>query len=768
MTDIRKVAVFGSGVMGAGIAAQIANAGVPVKLFDISKAIAAAAIERLLTTDPAPLMHKRNAALITPFGIDGDMAEIADCDWIVEVIIERLDLKRALYKKIERARKPGTIVSSNTSTIRLAALTKGMPQTFTSDFLISHFFNPPRYLRLLEIVAGRETRAEAIAAIEHFADHRLGKTPIRCNDTPGFIANRLGIYWMQCAVVNAMDEGLTVEEADAVLGAPIGAPKTGIFGLLDLVGIDLMPHVLGSLAGALAKDDPFHAVSREPTLIKDMIAKGYTGRKGKGGFYRLNRDGGGKVKEAIDFKSGAYRASQKAKLESTIKSKSGGLRSLFEHPDKGGRYAWWVMSRLLSYAAQLVPEIAGDIVAVDGAMRLGYNWKYGPFEMIDKIGADWFAARLRAEGVAVPPLLRLAEGRGFYRTEKGQLQYLTITGDYRDVVRPEGVVLLADIKRRQAPLARNRSASLWDVGDGVICLEFHSKMNTLNPLILMMIGKAMRLIPGRYKGLVIHNEASNFSVGANIGLLLIAMRLHAWFAVNVLVRQGQKVFTRLKYAPFPVVAAPSGLALGGGCEVLLHSSAVQAHAETYVGLVETGVGLVPAWGGCKEMLLRRIAVKKPPFGPMPPVIKSFETIAMASVAKSADEAKDLMFLRQSDGITMNRDRLLADAKARVLALAPSYKPPESPRFALPGRTAKAALSLALDGFRKQGKATPHDAVVGGQLATVLSGGGTDMTRLLGEDDVMNLERRAFLALTRTKASMARVAQMIAIGKPLRN
>ncbi len=775
MIEIRKVAVFGAGVMGAGIAAQIANAGVPVRLFDIApgdgrdrRAIATAAIARLLTTDPAPLMHRKNAALIAPHCIDDDMAEIADCDWIVEAIVERPDAKRALYKKIERARKPGSIVSSNTSTIPLATLVQGLPASFARDFLITHFFNPPRYLRLLEIVTGPKTRAAAIAAIEQFADLRLGKTPIRCKDTPGFIANRLGIYWMQCAVARAMDEGLTVEEADAVMGAPIGAPNTGVFGLLDMVGIDLMPHVLASLSATLAKDDAFHAINREPTLIKDMIAKGLTGRKGKGGFYRLNPDKTEKVKEAIDLATGAYRASRKPNLESVAKAKSGGLRALFEHPDKGGRYGWWVMSRLLAYAAELVPEIADDIVSVDAAMRLGYNWKYGPFEMIDRLGVDWFAEHLRADGLPVPALLQVANGRSFYRTEAGRLQYLTVTGDYRDVVRPEGVVLLSDIKRRSAPIARNRSASLWDVGDGVVCLEFHSKMNSLNPLTLMMIDKAIRLIPGRYNGLIIHNEGSNFSVGANIGLLLIAARLRAWFAVGTLVRHGQKVFTRLKYAPFPVVAAPSGMALGGGCEVLLHSSAVQAHAETYVGLVETGVGLVPAWGGCKEMLLRRIAVKKPPFGPMPPVIKTFETIAMANVAKSAAEAKDLMFLREADGITMNRDRLLADAKAKVLALAPSYAPPAEPRFSLPGATAKAALSLALEGFRKLGKATPHDAVVGGHLAEVLSGGGTDMTQSLGEADVLALERGAFLTLARSKASIARVAHMIGTGKPLRN
>jgi len=845
MSEIRKAAVFGAGVMGAGIAAQIANAGVPVRLYDVAtidgrerSAIAAGAIQRLLAADPAPLMHERNAELIAPANIDDDMGAIADCDWIVEAVVERLDVKRGLYERIERARRPGSIVSSNTSTIRLASLVETLPQSFARDFLITHFFNPPRYLRLLEVAAGPLTRSDALAAVERFADLRLGKTPVRCKDTPGFIANRIGIYWMQCAVLRAMEAGLTVEEADAVLGRPVGIPKTGVFGLLDMVGIDLQPHVLASMATSLPKDDPFHAVHREPELIGRMIAEGYTGRKGKGGFYRLKPDGPGKLKESLDLASGEYRASRKAELASLGKARRGGLRALLEHPDKGGRYAWWVLSRTLSYAARLVPEIADDIVAVDAAMRLGYNWRYGPFELIDQLGTAWLTAKLRGDGLPVPPLLAKAEWRRLYRTEAGRLQHLTLDGRYRDVARPQGVLLLLDVKRRTRPVSRNSSASLWDIGDGVLCLEFHSKMNSLDPLTLWMVEKAIRLVPGRYRALVIYNEGRNFSIGANIGLLRVAMKLRAWFLVRALVRRGQRAYQRLKYAPFPVVGAPSGMALGGGCEILLHCDAVQASAETYAGLVETAVGIVPAWGGCKELLtrwytekkrpggpmppvaaafeiparhpahallaeqgitaeegqivlrrvlgrdgrgrafvndqpvsvglLRSLGDKEPPFGPMPPVIKTFETIGMATVARSAEQAKELLFLRSGDGITMSRDRLLADAKAKALALAEDYAPPEPSRLCLPGRTAFAALSLAVDGFRRAGKATPHDVVVGRQLATVVSGGDTDMTETLGEDDLLALECRAFLALARQPASVARVAHMLETGRPLRN
>jgi len=775
MTTIKKVAVFGAGVMGAGIAAHIANAGISVVLIDITaedednrSAIAEGAVKRLLRTDPSPLMHKRNAKLISVGNIDDDMEMIADCDWIIEAIIERLDLKQSLYTKIEEVRKAGSVVSSNTSTIPLSQLTAGLPGRFQADFLVTHFFNPPRYLRLLEVVGGQSTRVEAVEMVKAFADAKLGKTIVVCKDTPGFIANRLGIYWLQCAVVHAMNSGVPIEEADAALGRPAGIPKTGVFGLLDMVGLDLMPHVLSGMADTLPADDPFHEVYQEPELIKKMIADGYTGRKGKGGFYRLKPDTPGKVKEAVDLAAGDYHAAVKPKLKSVIAAKKGGLRALVEHGDRGGRYAWWVLSRVLSYAAQLVPEIADDIVAVDEAMRLGYNWKFGPFELIDQLGTGWFKERLEQEGLGVPKFLSLADGRPFYRTREGQLQHLGINGDYHDVVRADGVLLLADIKRRVQPVSKNLSASLWDIGDGVLCLEFHSKMNSLNPFILSMIRKAIKRVPEGYRALVVYNEGSNFSVGANIGLLLVAMKLRAWFAVNFLIRSGQDVYCELKYAPFPVVGAPSGMALGGGCEILLHCDAVQAHAETYTGLVEVGVGIIPGWGGCKEMLQRWFVNPNRRQGPMPPVIKVFETLAMAVVAKSAAEAQDLLILRPNDGISMNRNRLLADAKAKALKLAENYTPPEKFEISLPGRTAKAAMSLAIDGFRMSGKATPHDVIVGNALAEVLSGGETDITENLSEGDLLGLERNIFVKLARNPASQDRVQHMLKTGKPLRN
>lgn len=774
MSSIKKVAVIGSGVMGSGIAAQVANAGIPVILLDIvgsdsdRSAVATAAVQRMLKTSPAPLMHPRNAKRIQPGNIDDHLEWVSDCDLIIEVVLENLDIKQALYEKLEAHRKPGSIVTSNTSTIPLQHLIQGRSEDFQKHFAVTHFFNPPRYMRLLELVGGPDTDQGTIATLRDFGDRALGKAVVDCKDTPGFIANRIGILWMGVAVRFAFEDGITVEEADAVMGKPVGIPKTGIFGLLDLVGIDLQPHVEQSMLSLLPANDMYREVHRPSPFIEKMIADGLTGRKGKGGFYRLNRSGGQKTKESLDLKTGEYRAVEKATLESVSAARAG-LRALVEHPDKGGRYAWRVLAHTLSYAASLIPEIADNISAVDEAMKNGYAWKWGPFELIDKLGAKWFADKLAAEGLAVPAILEAVGEGSFYRTHEGRLQQFSTDGDYRDIVRPEGVLLLADIKRASTPIASNGSASLWDIGDQVLCLEFHAKMNAIDEGIMAMAAKALKIIPEQgYRALVIHNEAANFSVGANVGMALFAANIAAWPKITESVKQGQEVYKKLKFAPFPVVGAPSGMALGGGCEILLHCDALEAHAETYMGLVEVGVGLVPAWGGCKEMLIRWSEDKKHPKGPMPAVTKVFETVATATVAKSADEARALRFLRDADGIVMNRDRLLASAKARALAMAENYVPPEPREMHLPGPSGEAAMTLVLNDFHRAGKATAHDVTVGKKLAHVLAGGKTDPTETLAEDKILNLERNAIVSLLRTSPTLDRIEHMLETGKPLRN
>lgn len=773
MGEIRKVAVIGAGVMGAGIAAHVANAGVPVVLLDIvppgadnRNVIAEGAVAKMLKADPAPFMGKAAAKLVTTGNIDDHLDLLKDCDWIVEAVIERLDIKQSLYAKLESVRKAGSVVSSNTSTIPLATLVEGMPDSFARDFVITHFFNPPRYMRLLEVVGGERSRPEALDAVSRFADLSLGKSVVRCKDRPGFIANRLGVYWLQAAVVEAIDMALDIEDVDAIIGKPMGIPKTGVFGLLDLVGLDLMPHVNASLAAALPKDDPFHALNRPVPVVDRLIAEGYTGRKGKGGFYRINREAG-KRKEAVDLASGLFRPARKADVEA-ISEAGRKLTRLFDHPSTHGTYAWKVMGATLTYAAALVGDAADEIDAIDEAMRLGYNWKYGPFELIDRLGADWLIARLRNDGQAVPPILEKAAGRTFYRVEGGRRQVLGLDGQYRDLVRPDGVLLLEDIKLASAPVLKNGSAALWDIGDGVACFEFTSKMNSLDPDILGLLGQSIRRVRKDFKALVIYNEGSNFSVGANLGLALFAANIAAWTEIANLIEQGQQTYKALKYAPFPVVGAPSGMALGGGCEILLHCAAVQAHAETYMGLVEVGVGLIPGWGGCKEMLHRWASLGRLPKGPMPAVGKVFETVSTATVAKSAAEAKELLFLRQGDGVTMNRYRLLADAKARALSMVEGYAPPEAPAYVLPGPSGKVAMDMAVSGFRRLGKATAHDEVVSGVLAEVLSGGQTDVIQTLAEDDILELERAAFMRLVRHPGTLARIEHMLMTGKPLRN
>ncbi|KTW02499.1 3-hydroxyacyl-CoA dehydrogenase/enoyl-CoA hydratase family protein [Sphingomonas sanguinis] len=771
---INKVCVIGAGVMGAGIAAQVANAGVPVLLLDIvpkdgadRDAVAKGAVAKMLKTEPAPFMSPAAAKLVETGNIEDHLDRVAECDWIVEAVVERLDIKQALYAKLETLKRPGTAVSSNTSTIPLGHLVEGRSEQFKNDFLITHFFNPPRYMRLIEIVTSEHTDAGVAAKVAQFVDHRMGKRIVRAKDTPGFIANRIGTYWLAVAINAAMDQGLTLEEADQIGGRPMGVPKTGIFGLIDLVGIDLMPLLAKSLSSTLPEGDAYFDTIRPLPLVDKMIAEGFTGRKGKGGFYRLDRKPDGtKAKQAIDLKTGEYRAEKKPERLPGRAEKD--LAALVATPGKVGDYAWAILGPVLSYAAGLVGEAADDIVAIDDAMKLGYNWKFGPFELIDRMGPGKLAERLRAEGKPVPALLETAGDRPFYRVVDGKRQYLTLGGDYADVVRAEGVLLLEDIKLRSEPLLKNGSASAWDVGDGVVAFEFTGKMNALDEQVLSLLQKTIALVKSQYKALVIYNEGSNFSAGANLGLAMFAVNIAAWGEVDKLVVAGQQAYKALKYAPFPVVAAPAGMALGGGCEILLHADAIQAHAESYIGLVETGVGLVPGWGGNGELIDRLAKSPKMPKGPMPAAMKAFETISTAQVSRSAALAKDLGYLRKDDGITMNRDRLLADAKQKALSLVEGYQPPEKPVFRLPGAAGRVAFNGAVADFAKKGVATPYDVVVAGRLANIVTGGEADIIDEVSEDQLLKLERAAFMESVKDARTQARVEHMLETGKPLRN
>ena len=775
---IKKVAVIGSGVMGSGIAAHCANAGCEVLLLDIvddessdRNIIAKNAIKYMHKSNPEMLMQRKNSKLITPGNIDDDLHKLIDCDWVIEVIIENLDIKKKLYKKLAQNIGKDTILSSNTSTIPRSELITDMTTDLSSRFLITHFFNPPRYLPLLEVVSSPEVNADVLDRFCTFADIDLGKRVTICNDSPGFIGNRLGIYFIQRAYKATIDHGLSIEQADAMLGRPIGLPKTAVFALMDLVGIDLIPHVTGSLVSHLGENDPFHKIAGVgKDTITSMIDEGYTGRKGKGGFYRLNRENGKKIKEARSLITGEYKTAKRKAGFSSAKMGKRGIAEIMDCDDKGAEFVTDVLLDSLSYAAYIVPEVSEDIYAIDGAMKVGYNWKKGPFEMMDAIGPKSMVNRLNDSNKSVPPFLALAAEKGmFYGIDSGEITRLSPNGEMVKIERNEETLTVADLKRRGKPLERNASASIWDMGDQVLLVEYHTKMNAMDPMNMEMLLNAVDMAENEgWKGVVIGNDAANFCAGANLGLALFAANLAAWKDLDDFIGLGQDTYQTLKFSEVPIVAASAGLCLGGGAEVLMHCDAIQAHSESYVGLVEVGVGIIPAWGGCKEYLGRVKEFGLVSNGPMGAVMKAFEVIGTAQVAKSADQARTMGFLGPNDRITMNRDRLLSDAKKTLIELSKDYSPPEPRTYSLPGPSGKAALELAVNDLALSGKVTPHDIVVTNALAEILTGGDTDITDILEEDDVLAMEKNAITTLAKNTDTLDRMQHMLETGKPLRN
>lgn len=775
---IKKVAVIGSGVMGSGIAAHCANAGCEVLLLDIvdddsldRSTIAKNAINYMHKSNPEMLMQRKNSKLITPGNIDDDLHKLIDCDWVIEVIIENLDIKKKLYKKIAQNIGKDTILSSNTSTIPRSELITDMTTDLSSRFLITHFFNPPRYLPLLEVVSSPEVNADVLDKFCTFADIDLGKRVTICNDSPGFIGNRLGIYFIQRAYKATIDHGLSIEQADAMLGRPIGLPKTAVFALMDLVGIDLIPHVTSSLVSHLDENDPFHQIAGVgKDTISSMIDEGYTGRKGKGGFYRLNRENGKKIKEARSLITGEYKTAKRKAGFPSAKMGKRGIAEIMDCDDKGAQFVSDVLLDSLSYAAYIVPEVSEDIYAIDGAMKVGYNWKKGPFEMMDAIGPRSMVNRLKDSNKSVPPFLALAAEKGmFYGIDSGEITRLSPNGEMVIIERNEDTLTVADLKRRGKPLKRNGSASIWDMGDQVLLVEYHTKMNAMDPMNMEMLLNAVDMAENEgWKGIVIGNDAANFCAGANLGLALFAANLAAWKDLDDFIGLGQDTYQTLKFSEVPIVAASAGLCLGGGAEVLMHCDAVQAHSESYVGLVEVGVGIIPAWGGCKEYLGRVKEFGLVSNGPMGAVMKAFEVIGTAQVAKSANQARTMGFLGPNDRITMNRDRLLSDAKKTLIELSKDYSPPEPRTYSLPGPSGKAALELAVNDLALSGKVTPHDIVVTNALAEILTGGDTDITDILEEDDILAMEKNAITTLAKNTDTLDRMQHMLETGKPLRN
>lgn len=679
---IKKVAVIGSGVMGAGIAAQAANGGAEVLLLDVVPAdctedgrnqIAQGALDRFLKAgNSSGFMDPSIAVRVTVGNIEDDFQLLTDADWIIEVIVERLDIKQDLYRRIAQVRRPDAIISSNTSTIPLAKLVEGLSENFCQHFVVTHYFNPPRYMRLVEVVAGEQTLPQVVDSVSQFNDKQMGKTVIHCADRPGLIGNRLGVFWMQVALQEAISFGLTVEEADAVMKV-CGFPKTGIFGLWDLCGIDLMSSVTESLGNLLPENDDFAPYANTVNTVQGMLDKGYYGRKGQmlQGFYRQSKDGKGqRIKEVIDLDTLTYRAPQQVTL-SSAQLKTGQLTELLACDDKGGRYAWRVLSQMLHYATKLIPDVATEVNAFDQAMKLGYNWAWGPYEMIDMIGLAEFAEQLISDGVELSSFMQAAEQRPVYSYQNQQQTTLDATGLYQASSTREGILNLTDIKRQPA-IAQYSRSSVWDLGDDVWCMEFTGKVPALSSELLDQISETLERACAHKKAIVFYNGGPVFAAGADLKEFLSfienPLQLQAY------IEKGQQLFHALQIAPVATIAALSGKALGGGLELALHCQAIQAHAETYIGLVENQVGIIPGWGGCKELLLRC----SERFGSDNAIKHCFDLIQSCKVSASAMEARQSGILRDSDGISMNLDRLLFDAKQQVLSFTPNNRNQQPP------------------------------------------------------------------------------------------
>jgi 3-hydroxyacyl-CoA dehydrogenase len=775
-TRIRTVAVLGAGTMGAQIAAHFANAGVPVLLLDVTRDAARDGLARARQLKPDPFFTPNAAALVRTGGFDDDLPAIASADWILEAVVERLDVKQTLFERVDRHRAPHAIVSSNTSGIPIAAIVEGRSLSFKAHALGTHFFNPPRYLRLVELIRTPDTDPAVEKAVADFADHRLGKGVVPAKDTPNFIANRIGLYGvMQIfrAWTNASDSGYTIEEIDAITGPAIGRPKSATFRTMDLAGIDVLAHVIRNLADSLSRDDD-RAVFALPPIVEALIAKGWVGSKAAQGFYK--KEASGDI-VTLDPASMDYRPAAPARLPSldaakTVEDPGARIKALFAGNDKVGRFLRETLGPTLIYAARVAPEVAYSIDDVDRAMRWGFGWELGPFETWDAIGIQQVLDACHVTDP--PPLVRDALERGAFRPKGSGRLYEAVAAA------GPGLQLLRAAKERTAVVRRNAGASLIDLGDEVLGVEFHSKMNAIGGDTIQMLQAGVKEAAARFRALVVGNDAPNFSAGANLMLLLLEAQEGNWDEIDLMVRAFQGATMALKHADVPVVVAPAALALGGGCEVVLHADRVQAAAETYMGLVEVGVGLIPAGGGTKEMLARAMEAASTGSGqapstssgqadPLPIVQRVFETIGFGKVSTSGADALRLGYLRQVDGITMNRERLIADAKAVALARATDYVP-ALPRTAIPvaGEGLKAALELGVHLAWRAGRLTDHDALIGRTLARILSGGDRPHAGTVSEQELLDLEREAFLSLCGQQKTQERIAHTLKTGKTLRN
>lgn len=791
MGEIKKVAVLGAGVMGSGIAAHLSNAGIPSLLLDIlpkdlkedereiltaRNRFAIKGVENALKAKPTLFYHEKFKNLITTGNIEDDLHWIGEVDWVIEAVVENLDIKRSLFNRLLKYWKRGIIVTSNTSGLSIKSMLDGFPPEFKKNFFVTHFFNPVRYMKLLEIVSGAETDNEMVRRVVDFAEKKLGKGIVYAKDTPNFIANRIGVYALMKTIQIMMEEGLSVEEVDAIVGVPMGRPKSAAFRTCDIVGLDTFLHVSRNVYENLTDDDE-REVFKEPDFLKKMVEKGFLGQKTQSGFYKKE----GEEILSIDLNKLEYKKMLDVKLDS-IKATKGvdepgeRIRYLISGDDRGAKFAWKVLAHTLIYSAKRIGEIADDIVQIDNAMKWGFNWELGPFETWDAIGFISSVERMKKEGFEIPENVEklVKDGSGnFYIKDGSKKSFFDFSSlKYKEIEVPPDIIILNSLKEKGKEVHTNASCSLIDIGDGVLCLEFHSKMNAIDDDIIEMMLKAADEVEKNWEGLVIYNEGQNFSVGANLALILMSAKMKNWAMLEAMVRKFQKANMRMKYLRKPVCAAPFGLTLGGGCEISIHCPFIQGFAELYIGLVEVGVGVIPAGGGTKETLVRML--EGIPAGMkidrMPFIQRAFENIALAKVATSAEEGKTLGYLRSFDGITMNRDKLLKDAKDTVLYYASKgYKSPLPPdNLILPGKEGLALFSLGLYSWKLSNMISEHDEFIGKKLANILCGGDIPPNTPVSEDNLLDLECEAFLSLCGTEKTLARMDYMLKTGKPLRN
>jgi len=785
--QIKKAAVLGSGVMGSGIAAHLANIGIPTLLLDMvprdltdeekgnstaRNRVAQGALNKLLKQKPAPLASKKNLSLLSAGNFEDDLEKLKDVDWIIEVIVENLDIKKGLYEKIDAVRKPGTIISSNTSGISINAMSEGRSEDFQKHFLGTHFFNPPRYLKLLEVIPAETTLPEVVSFMQTFGEDRLGKGVVIAKDTPNFIANRIGTYGLLITLREMLAKGYSVGEVDSVTGPVIGRPKSATFRTLDVVGLDTFGHVAKNVHDLTTGDE--QKVFELPPFLNKMLENGWLGAKsGQGFFMKKDKEILELNPETMEYEPAKKLRTPSLELAKQQKGLAAKVKTLTYANDRTGELLWSILAPTLVYSAKLHGEIADDIVAIDNAMKWGFGWQQGPFEVWDAIGVKESVEKMKNEGLEVPSFVQSLLDSGnesFYKEENGDIYFFNGT-DYTLVPTNEKVINLKQYKKKHGVIKKNSGASLIDIGDGIALLEFHSQSNAIGLDIIQMINFAVDEVEKNFKGLVIGNQGKNFCVGANLGMILMEAQDDNIFELDFTVRSFQNAMMKIKYSSKPVVAAPFGMTLGGGAEVCLPAAHIQTSMETYMGLVEVGVGLIPGGGGNKELYMKHL--KGLPNGVHVDyqyvANKVFETIAMAKVSTSGEEARENNFLNFADGISVNADHLIYDAKQAAIALyEQNYKAPLREKVPVTGESGYATLLLGAEGMFLSGFISEHDLKIAKKLAYVLSGGKVPYGTLVDEQYLLDLEREAFLSLVAEPKSQARMQNMLVKGKPLRN